>query len=132
MVLALSRGEFGVFRVNLLVIVFTLVVGPNATLLCKATCEPQAPLSTCHHDAESSEPAFEASDLCDRLVLSSGDVLLNEIRRGAADTLPSATNDVAFTREDQLSASTTDARPVEVPGRARSFDDLSLSTGLRI
>jgi hypothetical protein len=121
-----------VTQANFLILVVALVVGPNATLLCKAACERQAPASTCQHDAESTGPAFEAIDLCDHLALSGGAVLLNETRRGVADTLPSATGEIEFTREYQLSASTTDARPATVLGRARSFEDRSLSTGLRI
>jgi hypothetical protein len=112
--------------------VLTLAVGPNGTLICKLWCEPQTTESACHHDDGASGATVTASDRCDDVELSGGDVLLNEMRRGASDTLRSAADDIEFTPGFQLSHSTTDARPGPQPGRARSLDNRLLSTVLRI
>ena len=120
------------FRVALLFFVLTLAVGPNGAVLCKVWCEPQATESACHHDDAAPGTTVAASDLCDDVELSRGDVLLNEIRGGASDPLRSAAGDIEFTPECQLSYSTTDARPGPSPGRARPLDVRALSTVLRI
>lgn len=116
-------------RTVLLAIVLTLAVGPNAQPLCKIWCEPQAPETACHYDGSSSDATVTATDICDRVALSTGAVLLDEVRRGTSDT---TATDIEFDPQYRLSDSTTDARPGSSPGRARSLDDPRLSTVLRI
>ena len=118
------------FRAALLSVVLSLAVGPNAELLCKARCHPQAAASAeCHH-AESTNSAGMAGDNnCDHVVLSVGTFLREEFRPGRPSL--NAGHAVVVPRY-QLAHLTTDARPGQQAGREWSLEKRPLPTALRI
>jgi hypothetical protein len=54
-----------VFRAALFSIVFALVAGPEATLLCKVWCPSEASASDCRHHGQASSVRVKTADHCD-------------------------------------------------------------------
>jgi len=119
-----------VFRAAVLSIVLTLAVGPNATLLCRTWCDPQAAAaSVCRHEAPATSPSVAGDDSCDNMVLSAAAFLRKDVRRGVS--APDAAHAVLVPRY-QLAQSTTDASRRHEPGREWPLDKRPLPTVLRI
>lgn len=127
--LAILRSERHVVRAFVLSIVLTLAGGPNASLLCRTWCDPQAAAASgCRHEDPATSPSVAGDDSCDKVVLSAA-FLREDVRRGAS--APDA-DDAVLVPRCQLAHSTTDARPRQEPGREWSLDHRPLSTALRI
>jgi hypothetical protein len=127
--LAIYRGEHHVFRAFVLSIVLTLAVGQNATLLCRAWCDPQAAAASgCHHEESTNSPTMGGNS-CDHAVLSIGAFLREEV--GRAVDAPDAARAI-FVPRYQISQSSTDARVAQKPEREWSLEKRPLSTALRI
>ena len=72
------------FRVTVVSIVLTLVVGPNAGVLCKAWCDPaEAAATQCHHERGSLSATLSGTDDCGREIPDSAVVVNDDARRGA-------------------------------------------------
>ena len=119
-----------VFRAAVLSIALTLAVGPNATLLCKAWCHPQAVApSGCHHQQQANSPSVAGDDCCHTIVPSVAAFFREDAQRSVS--VRDAGHSVLVPRY-QLAHSTTNARPGLEPGREGSLDPRPLSAALRI
>ena len=118
------------FGAVVLSIVLTLAVGLNASLLCRAGCDPQAAVASgCHHDDSTTSPSLAGDNSCDNVVLGAAAFLREDVRRGVASQ--DADHAVLVPRY-QLAHSTTDTRPNQETGREWSLEERPLSTALRI
>ena len=123
-----DQSEHPVLRATLISIVLTLAVGPNATLLCRTWCGPQAAASGgCHHD-RATAPIISGDDSCDTVLLSA--TLLREGERRGVPSLDGGHAIPVFLSE--VARSATDARRGHEPGREWSLDRRPLATILRI
>jgi hypothetical protein len=119
-----------VLQAVVLSIVLTLAVGPNAELLCKASCHPHAAAaSECHHGESTNSPGVAGDNNCDHVVLSVGAFLREEVLPGGRS--PNVDHAVVVSRY-QLAQLATDARPGREPGREWSLEKRPLATALRI
>ena len=74
-----------VFRAAVLSIVLTLVVGPNASLLCAAWCAPKAATAgPCEHQDPASAASITTNDSCPDIDASSTALLREDTRRGSS------------------------------------------------
>jgi hypothetical protein len=72
-----------VLRAALLSIVLTMVVGPNASLLCAVWCHPDgASQDSCEHRDESRTPGVTANDSCGNSAAGAAVLARDEMRRG--------------------------------------------------
>lgn len=120
------------FRVTLFTIVLSLAVGQNATLLCKAWCDPvDAATSGCHHrDGDSSNsPSLVGDDSCDKVVPGEAGFLREDGRRRVS--APQSDHAMAVPRYQVVTAM-TDARPGYEPGHLPSLEKRPLGTALRL
>ena len=118
------------FRVTLLSVVLTLLVGPHATLLCKAWCDPaDAARAGCHHDGATRSPRVSGSDNCGIVVLSNAILVRDDAGRGLSD--PNAPHAVVGPR-DRFPASANEIRFGREPGREWSLPQRPVVTALRI
>ena len=77
------------FRATVLSIILTMVAGPNASVLCKAWCDPAAAAATkCHHEHGSVSATLTGTDDCGRAVPHSEVVVKEDARRGAPSSDP--------------------------------------------
>jgi hypothetical protein len=122
--------EHHVLRAAVLSIVLTLAVGPNASLLCRIWCHPQADAATgCHHVDPTTSPSVAGDGSCDHVVLSAAAVFPDNVRR--AVSAPDADYAILVPRY-QLALSTTDTRPRPEPGREWRLENRPLLATLRI
>ena len=118
------------FRTIVFAIVLTFAAGPNASLLCRTWCGPQAATpSDCHHERSSTSTAATGDDACgnDALVLAT--FVREDVRRSAP--APGSALAILIPR-DQLVGVTPDARRESAPAHQRSLDPKPLSAALRI
>jgi hypothetical protein len=120
-----------VFRAAAISIVLTLAIGPNAQLLCKAWCHPQAARSAseCHHKNSSTTPSVASDESCDKAVGGPTAMLREGGWRGVPS--PHANQAIPVPRY-QLVRLTIDARPGHEPWREWSLEKRPLATALRI
>lgn len=52
------------FRAFVLLSVITLAAGPDASVLCRAWCGPEAPADECRHESSEQSPTLTAGDCC--------------------------------------------------------------------
>jgi len=119
-----------VFRTIVFLIVLTFAAGPNASLLCRTWCDPQAATpSDCHQDRSSTSTAAMGDDACgnDALVLAT--FVREDVRRPSL--APGSTVAILIPRY-QLDRSTLVARRESAPARQRLLDPKLLSAALRI
>jgi hypothetical protein len=128
--LPFSRSH--VFRPVLFSIALSLAAGPNASLLCKALCEPPAAAATgCHEGAAQSDSAASVvgDHHCDANIAVVTVVLKKDVRR----TAPEPHGDFAHPLERyRLDATVNAARVEHGPGQPPSLDTRPLETTLRI
>jgi hypothetical protein len=118
-----------VFRTAVLSIVLTFAVGPSASLLCRAWCDPQSASSTgCSHSAPADAPSVGDNNSCEVGVLSVVAVRQDE-RRGMLN--PSVDQGTLVSRY-HLASSAADLRTAHRPAHARSLEHRPLVTTLRI
>lgn len=117
------------FRASVLSIVLTLAAGPNAALLCRTWCDPQAAAASgCHQEAPATSPSMAGDDTCDN-VLSAAAFLREDVRGGVASQ---DADQAVLVPRYHLAYSAIAARPGQEPGCGWSLDHRPLSTALRI
>ena len=122
--------EHHMVRGAVLSIVLTLAIGPNAPLLCRIWCHPQADAATgCPRMDPTTSPSVAGDPRCDQAVLSAAAVLPEEVRRVVS--APDTAHAIQVTRY-QLASSATDSLPRHERRRAWSVEKRPLSTALRI
>jgi hypothetical protein len=83
--LALCRVSIDVFRAAVLSIVLTLVVGPNASLLCAVWCHPEAAtVAHCEHQNPSGSPSVAEKDSCPDIAAGATAFVREDVRRGVS------------------------------------------------
>lgn len=118
------------FRTIVFAIALTFAAGPNASMLCRTWCDPQAVIpSDCHHVRSSTSTAVAGDEACghDALVLAT--FVREDVRRPTP--APGSALAILIPR-DQLVFSTLDARRESAPAHQRSLDPKPLSAALRI
>ena len=126
--LALSSGEYHVFRAALFTIVLTLAVGQNASLLCQVWCH-DATSAECPHHGSTTSPRVSADDNCSSVVVGAVSFAREDARRTAA--APDAQNALVVPRF-RLAPSPTDVRPGFESGRRPPLEERPLVIALRI
>jgi hypothetical protein len=128
-VLATRRASTSVFRAAVLSIVLTFAVGPSASVLCRAWCDPQSASSTgCSHNAPADAPSIGDNNNCEVVVTSVAAVRQDE-RRGMLD--PGVDQSTLVSRY-HLASSVADLRTALRPAHARLLEHRPLVTTLRI
>lgn len=128
--LAFCANGHHVVHAVVLSIALTLAVGPYATLLCRAWCDPQADAATgCQHVEPTGSTSVAGADGCDQVMLNVAAFLREEIRRGGP--APDAAH-AALVPRYLLAHSTAYARPGHEPGRGWSPKKRPLLTARRI
>ena len=123
-------NERSVFRATVLSIVLTLVAGPNASVLCKAWCDPAAAAAAgCHHTDSSPSATLTGADDCGQAVPNGGAVVQERARRGAPSSDPQQAVMVA---RHVRSISSSDAHPGDAPRFTWPLTPRPLVTALRI
>jgi hypothetical protein len=75
-----------VFRTALVAIVLTLVIGQDASVLCKAWCSGAAPAAGgCYHKHISTSRSVKGDDDCGRMEANSAVVVREDLRRDRHD-----------------------------------------------
>lgn len=116
------------FRASLLLIVSTLVVGPDVGVLCKAWCDPAAAAATeCHHQAGSSSAALNGTDDCGKAAPHSAFV-----KEDASRAVPPSDPQPVMVPRQHRAASSTKACPVDDLGCTWSLAPRPLAIALRI
>lgn len=69
-------------RLSVLAIVLTLGIGPNASILCRASCTGDNLPEACHQQMASA--TVDGRDCCDSVVIKLSAVLSGEARQGTA------------------------------------------------
>jgi hypothetical protein len=117
-----------VFRATVLSIVLTLVAGPNASVLCKAWCDPAAASATkCQHQFGSPSATLTGTDECAKAVPNSAIVVKEDARRGA----PSDPQQAVMVPRHHRAISSSEAHPGD-PEFTWSLAQRPLVTALRI
>lgn len=126
--LPIAPSESVVFRATILTVVWLLAIGPTASLLCKAWCEPHAAAeSGCHHAQGGEDASIGSADSCEGSLGQAG-LLKEDLRRApAADAGPA----VLVTRLELTASATSPVAP-RPQGRPPSCPRQSHSTPLRI
>lgn len=123
-----SGREHPVFRTIVFAIVLTFAAGPNASLLCRTWCDPQAASpSDCHHERPATTVAGDDACGHDALVMTT--FVREDVRRPSP--APGSTLAILIPH-DQLVGPTPDARRESAPAHQRSLDPKPLSAALRI
>ena len=118
------------FRATVLSIVLTLVAGPNASVLCKAWCDPAAAAATkCHHEHGSASPTLTGTDDCGKAMPNSAVVVKADARRGAPS---SDSQQAVMVPRQHRAVSSKEAHPGNDPGWAWCLAQRPLVTALRI
>jgi hypothetical protein len=126
--LALTSGEYHVFRAALFSIVLTLAVGQNASLLCKVWCHDTTSAGCPHHDSTTS-PSMSADDSCSTPVVAAVAFVREDARRTIA--APDGQNALVVPRF-RLFFSPTELRPGSGSGRRLPLEERPLVIALRI
>ena len=118
------------FRATVLSIVLILVAGPNATMLCKAWCDPAAAAAVgCHHRDGSPSATLTGTDDCGKTVPNSAIVVKEDARRGAPSSDP---QQAVMLPGHHRAISSSEAHPGHDPGCMWSLAQRPLVTALRI
>ena len=118
------------FRTALLSIVFSLAVGQNVALLCRAWCDAHlAAASECHHESSPQTPSVAGSENCDNVVGDATAVLREDALRDVSSRAASQAIPVLRYHLDQL---TIDTRPGRQARREWPLAKRPLATALRI
>lgn len=118
------------FRATVLSIVLTLVAGPNASVLCKAWCDPAAAAATgCHHTDSTPSATLTGTDDCGKAVPNSAVVVKEDARRGAPSSDP---QQAVMVPRHHRAISSSEAHPGDDPGCTWSLAQRPLVTALRI
>jgi hypothetical protein len=118
-----------VFGATVLSIVLILVAGPNASVLCKAWCDPAAAAATkCHHQHGSPSATLTGTDDCGQVVPNSA-VVIKGARRGASS---SDSQQAVMVPRHHRASSSSDAHPGDDAGCTWSLAQRPLVTALRI
>jgi hypothetical protein len=119
-----------VLRAALVSIVFTLTVGQNAAVLCRAWCDGQgAPASECHQTSAADGLSVTADEHCGEVVAAAAAALPEDVRRD----MSSADSDQAISiPRHQLPQLTIDQRRRQESRREPSLEGRPLTTILRI
>ena len=117
------------FRSAIPAIVFLFAVGSNASVLCKAWCDPRTTAETgCHHEDNSTSPALNGGDSCQDSLQGGAAFVKEDLRRGVAhDDASDAVLDLA-----KFAFAATRLRPLVNQDRAPSDLKRPLTTPLRI
>ena len=129
-----DRTERHVFRATVFSTVLTLAAGPEAALLCRVWCHPQAvAASACHEEKRSAASTVisgnDCSD-CDHVGVVVH-FLREDVRRGMSQSAPQVDPAVLVPRH-QLAYSMIHVRPGQEPGREWSLERRPLPNILRI
>jgi hypothetical protein len=125
------NSEYYVFRAAFLTVVLTLVVGPDASLLCKVWCNQHAPAAKgCHHrDSGNTAPHAASSTTCDNVAPGVSAFL----KEDAPHTASTSNGDHAIeVPRYQHAASTVHARPDHEPEHEWGLEKRPLVTALRL
>ena len=77
-------GELHVFRAAVVSIVLTMMVGPNARLLCSVWCHPDEPrTSACEHEDATTSPQVTGQASCHAAPADATAFVVEESRRGS-------------------------------------------------
>ena len=118
------------FRATVLSIVLILVAGPNASVLCKAWCDPAAAAATkCHHQHGSPSATLTGTDDCAKAVPNSAVVVREDARRGARSSGP---QQAVMVPRHHRALSSIEAHPGDDRGFTWSLAQRPLVTALRI
>lgn len=118
------------FRATVLSIVLTLVAGPNASVLCKAWCDPAAAATTkCHHEHGSLSATLTGTDDCGRAVPNSAVVVKEDARRSAPSSDP---QQAVMVPRHHRAIFSSEAHPGDGAGCTWSLAQRPLVTALRI
>ena len=79
--LALLLGSADVFRAFLLLIVLTLVVGQNASVLCAVWCHPETGPTACEHQEPSTSSSVTGNDACPEVARAVTAFVREDVRR---------------------------------------------------
>jgi hypothetical protein len=121
--------ERSVFRATVLSIVLILLAGPNASVVCKALCDPAAAAATaCHHTDGTPSATLNGTDDCGKAVPNSA-VVKEDARRGAPSS--DAQQAVMVPRHHRATFS-SEAHPGDNPGWTWSLARRPLVSALRI
>ena len=124
--LPVMATSLDVFKAAALSIAVTLVVGPNASMLCRTWCDQQAVIASgCHHEKPTTSPGLAGDDCCRNMVLGTAGVVPRAVSAPDVDH-------AIWTSRFQIAPSTRDPRPGQEPGREGSLERRPLSTVLRI
>jgi hypothetical protein len=119
-----------VFRATVLSIVLTLVAGSNASVLCRAWCDPAAAAATgCHHTDGTQSATLTGTDECGKAVPNSAVVVKEDARRGAPS---SDLQQAVMVPRHHRGTSSSEAHPGDDPGCTWSLAQRPLVTALRI
>ena len=124
--------EHHVFRAVAFSVVLTLAVGPIASLLCTASCHPQAAAARACHDepsAASSVIGGPPCDECNRASFSAVQFLREDVQRGVAAL---GADHAILVPRYQLARTTSAADSGQEPGRTWWLEKRPLPTALRI
>ena len=118
------------FRATVLSIVLTLVAGPNASVQCKAWCDPAAAAAAgCHHRDGIPSATLTGTDDCGEAVPNSAIVVKEDARRGAPSSDP---QQAVVVPRHHRAISSSEAHPGHDPGCTWSLAQRPLVTALRI
>ena len=116
------------FRATVLSIVLTLVAGPNASVLCKAWCDPAAAAATkCHPEHGGPSATLTGTDDCGKAMPNSAVVVKEDARRGA----PSDSQQAVLVPRHHRAISSSEAHPGNGARCTWSLAQRPLVTALR-
>lgn len=123
-------NERSVSRATVLTIVLSLVAGPNASVLCKAWCDPAAAAAAkCHHEHGGLSATLTGTDDCSRAVPSTA-VVVKEAARG--DPPSSDPQQAVMVSRHHRAISSSEAHLGDNPRWTWSLAPRPLVTALRI
>ena len=118
------------FRATVLSIVLALVVGPNASVLCKAWCDPaEAAATQCHHERGSLSATLTGTDDCGSVVAHSAVAVKDDARGGAPSSDP---QQAVIVPRHHRAVSSTEADPGDGAWCTWALVQRPLVTALRI
>jgi hypothetical protein len=116
-------------RAAALSIVLTLAIGPNASLLCRVVCDPQAEATECDHKGSAMSASVSGDNCCHDAAPSVAEFLpKKDVRRDVSFANGHATPQFA----SELAQPAVEARPGDKPGREWPIDTQRLTTTLRL
>jgi hypothetical protein len=125
-----TAAESNVFRAAVLSIVLAITGNPNAALLCRTWCDPNAAaVSGCHHEDLVTFASVTAADGCRNAVLSATAFVQGDVRRGVSSR--NGGHAIPVPRFE-LASSMVNASLGHEPSRDGSPEKRPLETALRI